>query len=430
MSPKARRRGRSKPSPALPFPSAFLERMAVRSGDEYPDFLHALHATPPVSVRVNPLRPFAPTGEPVPWCATGRYLSKRPSFTLDPRFHAGAYYVQEASSMLLEQAYLAAGSGPGPVAALDLCAAPGGKSTHLRTLLPEGSLLVANEPIPARRAILQENLWKWGWPDQLITGMRPADFSNTGLLFDLILVDAPCSGEGLMRRDPFARQQWSPGLVLRCAREQRAILEAAWDLLRPGGALIYSTCTWSPEENEQQVEWLVNERHAQVVPLPDLRKAGVRQSSLGARCMPHLVQGEGFFIAVLREKAAHSDRGIQGATADGSWADRYSALGHQDLIASRGVPLTQQGPAGPVPHPAAAYCNAIHDRLGELIPFQTHGLSEHEAMAFLRGESIPAKAASGWALALHEGLPLGWLKGAGSRWNNHLPPAWRVRMRA
>ena len=183
------------------FPEAFVREMEACLGEaEAGALLAALAATPPVSIRLNPRKGCeACQGEPVPWCATGRYLPGRPAFTFDPLLHAGAYYVQEASSMFVEQAFRALPDVPRRV--LDLCAAPGGKSTLWRSLLPDGALLVANEPLRQRASVLVENLAKWGHPDTVVTQARPADFAALPGFSDVVAADVPCAGEGLFRKD-------------------------------------------------------------------------------------------------------------------------------------------------------------------------------------------------------------------------------------
>lgn len=242
----------------------------------------------------------------VPWCREGYYLSGRPSFTFDPLFHAGCYYVQEASSMFLEQAlrqYVHE-----PVTMLDLCAAPGGKSTLARSVLPEGSLLVANEVMRNRSQVLAENLIKWGNPGVIVTNNDPADFTELGSLFDVILTDVPCSGEGMFRKDEVAVQEWSIENVDTCWQRQRRILRDIWPCLKTGGLLVYSTCTYNREENEDNVAWITQELGAEVLPLeiqPDWHITG---NLIGTefpvyRFLPHKTTGEGLFMAVLRKTA-------------------------------------------------------------------------------------------------------------------------------
>jgi len=425
-------------------------------GDEAPALLKALSAESPVSIRLNPFKPTPVAGEEVPWCADGRYLMERPSFTLDPLFHAGAYYVQEASSMLIEQAFLATGLKGRDSLALDLCAAPGGKSTHLASLLTSGSLLVCNEAVPARRGPLMENLWKQGRGNNLVTGSPPSHFGRLEGLFDLILVDAPCSGEGMFRKDPFARQQWSEGLVRSCAATQREILHHAWHALSPGGWLIYSTCTWERMENEEQVLRLVAEG-AEHIPLAVPAEWGMLASDLGLRCYPHLVKGEGLFVALLRKPGQLDEPAIPKAAPDGwtevrQWlceqgtlalceqedvlyasAARWSAVLERLKTALKvmapGIPVAERKGAGWRPHAALA--------LNELLAPNAFGaadLPREQALTFLRGETalvLGSNAAdpTGVRLVRYEGLPLGWMHAAGDRWNNGWPKAWRIRMR-
>lgn len=418
----------------------------------------ALLEPPPTSIRLNSAKPGGPDGAPVPWCRTGRYLAERPVFTLDPLLHAGAYYVQEASSMLLEQAFLATGLLEHDIVALDLCAAPGGKSTHLRSLMTPGSLLVANEVDGRRRAILAENLWKWGSPNTVITGAEPIAFETLPGLFDLVLVDAPCSGEGMFRKDPFAHQQWSPELVHRCAAAQSVILSHAWEAIRPGGFLIYSTCTWEPTENEEQLLPLLA-RGAEPVTIATSPAWGTRPAVLpdtpGLRCYPHLLRGEGFFMALLR-KPGDADPGERRIRPSGSanapdvrteWLDTQEDLSwieHEEtlhVVGTRHAPLvdtlnaltTAISPGIPVavrkgvvqrPHAALALSTLLRRDA-----FCTIDLDPVRTLAYLRGEALPGTQANGTALIRHAGLGLGWAQGAGNRWNNGWPKPWRIRMR-
>ena len=241
------------------FPEAFARRIEEQLGTRQARLLlDALDGDPVVSVRYNPYKTTSkPALEPVPWSRYGFYLTERPSFTLDPSLHGGAYYVQEASSMFLEAVFGAIADSEAPLRILDLCAAPGGKTTLLSSLAGPESLIVANEPVRARAAVLSDNVRRWGIGNVVVTSADPARFAPFGHYFDLILVDAPCSGEGMFRKDRESRRQWSESGAELCAARQRRILGEAWDALRPGGALIYSTCTFNPAENEQNVRWLL-----------------------------------------------------------------------------------------------------------------------------------------------------------------------------
>lgn len=253
-------------------PASFIDYTRSLLGDEeYDKLAVALQQEPPVSIRLNDgkISSLVANGnrtmKKVPWSSEGFYLDERLTFTFDPLFHAGCYYVQEASSMFVEQVlrqYVTE-----PVVMLDLCAAPGGKSTHARSVLPEGSLLVANEVIRNRSQILAENLTKWGHPDVVVTNNDPADFSSLPSFFDVILTDVPCSGEGMFRKDPVAIEEWSPENVEICWQRQRRIIADIWPGLKPGGILIYSTCTYNTKEDEENVRWIQQEFGAEPLTL-------------------------------------------------------------------------------------------------------------------------------------------------------------------
>lgn len=449
------RHHRTDPAPAA-LPPAFRQRMERQLGGEWPSLERALNAPTPTSVRYNPAKLKDHPGTPVPWCATGRYLSERPIFTLDPLLHAGAIYVQEAASMLLEQAVLASGAMDRPLTALDLCAAPGGKTTHLRSLLHPEALLVANEMVAQRRPVLCENVWKWGLPNVVVTGSPAEDFAALPGFFDLVLVDAPCSGEGMFRKDAFARAQWTSGLVEQCARMQREILAHAWTCLAPGGTLIYSTCTWSPDEDEAQLQPLLR---AGAVPLPlpiDPAWGPVAvDGSTGAawRAYPHRVQGEGFFLAALRKPGErpsapparrHAPTSLPpgaaawsrvhelhlttvndtGHVVHGHHAERLRELSTAVQVVAPGTPMTVIKGGTVRPHPAWALSMDMDPSA-----FRQVDVDKAQALAYLRGETLRSADAHGTALLMHAGMPIGWLHGAGNRWNNPWPHPWRIRMR-
>ena len=248
----------------MELPAEFTDRMRRLLGDEYDDFATALLSEPQTSLRLNPAKCNGrPDYQPVSWCRDAYYIETRPAFTFDPRLHGGVYYVQEASSMFLD--YVLRRFVDTPVRYLDLCAAPGGKSTLALSALPAGSLVVCNEVVRNRTHILAENVVKWGYDNTIVTRNTAADFGKLHHYFDVILVDAPCSGEGMFRKDTQAATEWSPAQVGVCAERQREILSDVWDALRPGGLLIYSTCTYNREENEDIIRFLCD--HFDATPL-------------------------------------------------------------------------------------------------------------------------------------------------------------------
>jgi len=308
----------------------------------YDHLVAALGTEPPVSLRLNTTKQKEVTSlnNRVPWCATGFYLASRPTFTFDPLLHAGVYYVQEASSMFVCEVLRQLVQEP--VAMLDLCSAPGGKSTAALSALPEGSLVVSNEPITTRASVLTENIQKWGAPNTMVTRNYPQDYAKSGLLFDVILTDVPCSGEGMFRKDPNAVKEWSAQHVKECTALQREIVEQAWKCLRPGGLLIYSTCTINLHEDEENVGWICKHLGAEPCPIKIPKEWGIAEelttrlpattdittSTLTTtetsnqdrplppvvpdgryifRFIPGETQGEGLFMAILRKPGEQSN---------------------------------------------------------------------------------------------------------------------------
>ena len=444
-------------------PAAFSAQMQALLGKELPDFETALQQPPPVSVRLNsakkPLVQSLDLSESVCWCSEGYYLPQRPVFTLDPLFHAGAYYVQEASSMLIEQAVRQTVNLNQPVRVLDLCAAPGGKSTLLANVLHPDSLLICNEIIRSRVNILKENLQKWGLPNVQVSHHDPQEFSALTGFFDLILVDAPCSGEGLFRKDAAAAGEWSPESVLLCAARQKRILAAVVPLLKPNGILIYCTCTYNQTENQANADFMVEQLQCQELPLELPNAWGVRQQRRGYQCYPHLVRGEGFFLSVFKKKGGvefnssvyafrsmkelhHKDvRLVVDWLAEPDEFDFFMKP-NQEIIAvlaaqtddlkiidralsAKGLGLEMGVIKGKdfIPDHALALSVALAPAV------QRVEVSAQTALQFLKKENvILADAPKGWLLLTHQGLGLGWAKNLGNRVNNYLPKEWRIRM--
>lgn len=453
-------------------PAAFQQQMQHLLTADYPTFADALGTLPPVSIRLNPRKPVFDTAglQPVPWCAEGFYLPERPVFTLDPLFQAGAYYVQEASSMLLAEAIRQTVGARKPYAgqphlrALDLCAAPGGKSTLMASTLPSDSLLVCNEVIRSRVPILRENIDKWGYANVVVANHDPDDFAPLSGFFDLVMVDAPCSGEGLFRKDPRAVDEWSPEHVQLCSARQKRILSAAAPLVAERGWLIYSTCTYNDAENLDNVRFLTQNGFENIpLTLPDDWGVVTRttEGSVGYQCYPHQVRGEGFFISVFRKKLGGESgpiskgRGLKSArpvhhkqlgtlrtylrNPDGFsyWQkpnDELIAVPialEKDLVlidsALRnkgfGIALGQFKGTDFLPDHALALSTELTPDLPGL------DLDRDDALRYFKKENLTAtNVPKGWLLARYQGLPLGWLKGLGNRVNNYLPKEWRIRM--
>ena len=271
------------------------------------------------SVRLNPkkignrqLAICNTQSERVPWNENGYYLKERPSFTLDPLFHAGAYYVQEASSMFLEEVLKQSVDVTQPLKVLDLCAAPGGKSTLIQSIISAESLLVSNEVIKTRVNILSENITKWGAANVIVTNNDPSDFKRLPDYFDVIVADAPCSCSGLFRKDPNAINEWSENNVALCAQRQQRILADILPSLKEDGVLIYSTCSYSQPEDEEIAEWLIADCHLSSINLHlnkewnIIETQSAEKNAFGYRFYPDKVKGEGFFIAAFKKPAGDS----------------------------------------------------------------------------------------------------------------------------
>lgn len=451
----------------MSLPSAFTQRMQQQLGTEWGAFEEALNTEAPVSIRLNPSKwTVKPTLEPVPWASGAYYLPERPLFTLDPLLHAGAYYVQEASSMFVEQAIRQHLEADEAVLALDLCGAPGGKSTLLSSVLPVGSLLVSNEVIKSRTNILAENIQKWGSGYTVVSQNDPREFSQLPNFFDLMVVDAPCSGEGLFRRDPAACEEWSEANVKLCAERQRRILSDVWDSLKEGGLLVYSTCTYSPQENEENLAWLSQEQQAESLQLALDPAWGVTHTEAaglhGYRFYPHKTRGEGFFMTVVRKTVASSAKEVKSgkrrkqglSTASkaqqllvenwltnsdrwtisslndrliafpASWEPELDILFNTLRIAYAGTPLAEIKKQQLNPLPSLGLAASLNKEAIAVV-----SLDLEMAQRYLKKEDIlPEAAPEGWVLVQYNNIPLGWIKRIRHRANNYWPKEWRIRM--
>lgn len=437
-----------------PLPEAFLNNMQALLGDEYPAFLRALDAPAALALRLNPKRHGAEAAAmpyvdgPVPWCGEGRYLAPqgedRPGSAI--AHAAGAFYLQEASAMA-SAAVLDAKPGEH---VLDLCAAPGGKSTQIAAALAGRGLLVSNDPEPSRAQALAGNLERMGVSNAVVTCALPGRLADRWPeRFDAILVDAPCSGEGMFRRDPASRDEWNPASPEGCARRQSEILDQAARMLRPGGRLVYSTCTFNAVENEGSVLGFLARRPDFAPEDFNLPGAGPSRSGM-LRLFPHRLRGDGHFVARLRrigegspDKASpiRPDRAVAAIMDDldrdvccldivdgmrfsrqGEWLHaRPPACPDLDglRVISVGLCLARLGRNHI--EPAHALAMAIDPDCAR----RRFDLDETAACAWLRGEPVPCQGEKGWTLALYRGMPLGWGKVSDGMLKNHLPKGLR-----
>lgn len=419
------------------------------------------------SIRINPAKgnnqqSIESNLLPVPWCSNGFYLPERPLFTIDPLFHAGAYYVQEASSMFLQQVLQQTVDLTQSIKVLDLCAAPGGKSTLIQSLLNAQSFLVSNEVIKTRVNILAENITKWGAANVVVTNNDPKDFQRLQNYFDVIVVDAPCSGSGLFRKDAAAIDEWSENNVTLCSQRQQRILADVMPALKQDGILIYSTCSYSQQEDEDIVDWLITECTMQSIQLQTNNEWGIvetqsEQNGYGYRFYPDKVKGEGFFIAVF--KKTEQQEGLTSSKSAKTKTDKVSTaeaavvkpylkessyfffIKQQAMVLA--LPLCLQAELEILQ--SALYIKKAGIKMGtvirnELVPEHELALStmlnsnipvvdvnETTALQYLRRNDISVDTLHrGWALISYKNVPLGWIKILHNRINNYYPQGWRI----
>lgn len=400
------------------------------------------------SIRINPLKPFSHQhSDRVEWWDEGFYLPQRPIFTLDPAFAAGAYYVQEASSMfvgwLTERLEL-----PDNPMVLDLCAAPGGKTTLLSSIVGQSGVVVANETIRARASILAQNVQKWGDGNTVVTSADAASFGNLGALFDLVLVDAPCSGEGMFRKDPAAREEWSVDNVAKCAARSRRIVGDVWDSLSQGGYMIYSTCTFNRHENEHNASWIVRELGGEIVNFDNIPDGIVRNEGGGYNFYPHMVRGEGFYACVVRKTSSSPLKAGKTNKITPKFGDRYTLRPMLYVEQSGSLYAYSTALYAMVEKLRSARIFMLYAGVelgveirGELKPAHSLALSPlvrpdlwprasmelSQAIEYLRKGVVDASClADGLNMICYDGLPLGFAKRIGARVNNMYPTAWRI----
>ena len=447
----------------LPFD--FIEQMRPVLGGELDAFLRSLQTERETSVRLNDKVPFEALSvlhdagmEEVPWCPDGYYLKRRPQFTLDPLMHAGCYYVQEASSMFLDEV-LAQFVRPDSIV-LDMCGAPGGKATLISQFLNEEGLLITNEVVRQRVFILSENIQKWGNGNAVVTHNQARDFGDKAEnLFDCVLVDAPCSGEGLFRKDEGAVDEWSLRNVQMCAERQRDILRYVWPALKPGGILIYSTCTYNPSEDEDNALFIRDTLGADVLKV-DIDPAWniTLSARAGYHFYPHKTRGEGFYLCVFRKREApftpfrakaEKTRGSKTVDELGelqSWlqhperwsirqSDRFTEAyptRHKELVDWLSTHFTCVSTGFGIGELRGKHVAPQHS-LSMLKDFRKEAFPQVElslemALAFLRSEAlILPDQPSGYLLMTYQGVPLGFVKNIGNHSNNLYPNEWRIR---
>jgi 16S rRNA C967 or C1407 C5-methylase (RsmB/RsmF family)/NOL1/NOP2/fmu family ribosome biogenesis protein len=443
------------------FPHEFMKRLRDQHYIDVDGLLSALEEPAPVSIRINTTKwnriPLSAT--PVPWCNSGWYLEKRPAYTLDPLYHAGCYYPQEASGMFLETAFNQFFPGNESIKVLDLCGAPGGKSTHLSTLIGERGYLVANEVVKSRASVLAENITKWGIPNTIVTSNDPSAFGALRNYFDLVIVDAPCSGEGMFR-DSVALKEWSSSNAAMCSDRQKRILMDVWPALKEEGILIYGTCTFNPSENEENIKWLNDNTDSESLRINISSSHGIKEIAYrditGYGFHPGRIKGEGYFLSALRKlensdtitvkrkkfkySAAPSDVKMVLAMIKNTLDDIYR---HSDTVYKLSLPFeeflylksslniikggtalfkSRKGDISPLPE--LAFLSQIRDDA-----FPVYDLDYREALAFLRKENLILRNhPEGWIVVRYLGVNLGFIKNIGTRINNYFPVEWRIRL--
>jgi 16S rRNA C967 or C1407 C5-methylase (RsmB/RsmF family)/NOL1/NOP2/fmu family ribosome biogenesis protein len=443
-------------------PQDFLNRIYSQKYIDGKALLKSLKEPSPVSIRTNPAKwkQIPSDAENIQWSRNGYYLKIRPSFTLDPLFHSGCYYPQEASSMFLEQVIRQTTDLPGNYRVLDLCAAPGGKSTHLSEIIGPDNLLVSNEVIRARSATLSETITKWGCGNTLVTQNDPSAFSSLTGYFDIIVVDAPCSGEGMFRSE-IAVNEWSVANTIHCAERQKRIVMDVWPALKQNGILVYSTCTFNPGENEDNIKWLTEKNDAECIRLDVKDFDGITEIDFegiyGYGFYPDKISGEGFFISAVKKtgkqgsvhirsqkktelKPERNDLDVAEEWTSYSkerlfkWGDElfaapcnmedYLYLYKNLKVVRTGTKICSSKNNKYLPsHELALSLNLRKDI------FPKNDLTLSEALSFMKRDNVILHdAPKGWNLVCYKGIDLGFVNNIGNRVNNYFPVEWRIRM--
>ncbi len=443
-------------------PERFLDRIYDQKYIDAEVLLKALEQPSPVSIRINRSKweRKPRNAEHITWCNTGFYLDSRPSFTLDPLFHSGCYYPQEASGMFLEQAIRQTAGTLNGIRILDLCGAPGGKSTHISEIIGRDSFLVANEVIRSRAVILSETITKWGLGNTLVTQNDPSAFGRLAGYFDIIVADVPCSGEGMFR-NPAAIKEWSDENALLCSERQKRIILDAWPSLRENGILIYSTCTFNPGENEENIRWLIERNEAECVRLNIEKFENIReidfQGIYGYGFYPGKVRGEGFFISVIRktgkqrifQKRQQLKSELRPGKRDMEVLNMWTDFSNESLIKWGDELIAVPCKTGDYLHlfknlrivKAGTKISAV--KKSDYLPSHELALSVHlrekafpkteidykTALSYLSRDNFAINNTNeGWNILTYNGINMGFIKNIGTRLNNYFPVEWRIRM--
>ena len=456
----------------MDFSPAFRKYLAQVVGEgNLSAVLDALSGEPSVSVRINPAKAGSPTeifgnlvSGPVEWNRHAAFLSERPAFTLDPLIHAGAYYVQDSSAMFPGKAFRdvldkVLESGIISPKVLDLCAAPGGKTTDISASLREsckgGYLLISNEIMKQRAAVLADNAAVWGDPSVVVTSVDPKAFGTLPGFFDIIVADVPCSGEGMFRKDDEAVSQWSEENVALCQARQRRIVADVWPSLAEGGFLVYSTCTFNNLENDDNVKWICSEFGAEII---GIDSCGLLRTECGVSLVPGFVRGEGQYCAVLRKTSPSAGT----AACSGRQQDRWQKLPEaqasiiRPLLDEEMAMIVKDGRIVAVPE----YVRCLLSMLEPLRPlarglavgmfkgkdfipdadlalslslrrgaFNEFEVNRETALSFLHRDPVRLPDAErGMLLLVYRGLPIGFVKNLGNRCNSLHPLHRRIRM--
>lgn len=444
------------------FPEDFVKRIHNQKYADAEALLQALAEPSPVSIRLNPLKwSHIPLySEQVPWSGNGFYLKSRPSYTLDPLYHSGCYYPQEASGMFLEQLIKQTCGTTGNLRILDLCAAPGGKSTLLSEIIGKDSLLISNDAIKSRSVVLAETLTKWGAGNFLVTQNDPSAFSRLPGYFDIIVVDAPCSGEGMFR-SKIAASEWSRSNTVHCVERQKRILLDVWPALKENGILIYSTCTFNPGENEENIKWFTSKEKAECLRIDVSLFKGITeidfQGIFGYGFYPDKVMGEGFFISAIKKTSGQEKRVVKSQKRPDllpsksdikieeewtnfskdnlfKWGDEVFAVpcsleeylylyGNLKIIKA-GTKVFSVKNKNYLPSHELALSTGL-----KKAAFRAIDVDLSSALKYMKRDTLKISiAARGWNLLTYKGVSIGFINNLGTRINNYFPVEWRIRM--